>query len=161
MSPPPSNRRKHKAAVAPASLRRYVPGNALLTRTETRRMFTFLLVVQAIVAALLVTVILMQKSEGGGLGVGGSPAGFMSARGAADFLTRSTSILATVFVLLSIAMAVIAAVRHAPTDIDTSLVRQAPTTQGAPATGTVDPLAGAADSVGNAAAANGAVPLAN
>ena len=71
-------------------------------------MFTFLLVVQAIIAALLVTVILMQKSEGGGLGVGGSPAGFMSARGAADFLTRSTTILASVFVLLSIVMAVIA-----------------------------------------------------
>src|SRR3546814_16995732 len=48
-----------------------------LYRTDIRLMFTFILVVQAIVAALLVTVILMQKSEGGGLGVGGSPAGFM------------------------------------------------------------------------------------
>jgi hypothetical protein len=48
--------------------------------------FFFLMVVQAIVAALLVGVILMQKSEGGGLGTGGSPSGFMSARGAADFL---------------------------------------------------------------------------
>ena len=96
-------------------------------------MFTFLLVVQAIIAALLVTVILMQKSEGGGLGVGGSPAGFMSARGAADFLTRSTTILASIFVLLSIVMAVIASVRHAPSDIDTSLVKQAPATQSAPA----------------------------
>ena len=65
-------------------------------------MFTFLLVVQAIVAALLVTVILMQKSEGGGLGVGGSPAGLMSARGAADFLTRSTTVLASIFVLIRI-----------------------------------------------------------
>lgn len=120
-------------------------------------MFTFLLVVQAIVAALLVTVILMQKSEGGGLGVGGSPAGFMSARGAADFLTRSTTILASIFVLLSIVMAVIASVRHAPSDIDTSLVKQAPATQSVPAAN-ADPLAGAAD---NAAAANGAVPLAN
>jgi preprotein translocase subunit SecG len=57
-------------------------------------MFTFLLVVQAIVAACLVTVVLMQRSEGGGLGMGGSPGGFMSARGAADFLTRSTTVLA-------------------------------------------------------------------
>ncbi|MDO7834871.1 preprotein translocase subunit SecG [Sphingobium sp. HBC34] len=119
-------------------------------------MFTFLLVVQAIVAALLVTVILMQKSEGGGLGVGGSPSGFMSARGAADFLTRSTTILASIFVLLSIVMAVIASVRHAPGDIDTSLVKQAPATQGAPAP--ADPLAGNAAA---APAANGAVPLAN
>ena len=123
-------------------------------------MFTFLLVVQAIIAALLVTVILMQKSEGGGLGVGGSPAGFMSARGAADFLTRSTTVLATIFVSLSIVMAVIASVRHAPSDIDTSLVKQAPVTQNGPAT-SADPLAGAAGTVGNGAASNGAVPLAN
>ena len=125
-------------------------------------MFTFLLVVQAIVAALLVTVILMQKSEGGGLGVGGSPAGLMSARGAADFLTRSTTILATIFVLLSITLAVIASVRHAGGDIDTSLVKSAPATQApAPATGNADPLAGAASAAGNGSAANGAGPLAN
>jgi preprotein translocase subunit SecG len=129
-------------------------------------MFTFLLVVQAIVAALLVTVILMQKSEGGGLGVGGSPSGFMSARGAADFLTRSTTILATIFVLLSIVLAVIASIQHRPSSIDTSLVKQgeptAPATQG-PATG-ADPLAGAAGAAsgnGQAPASNGAVPLAN
>lgn len=119
-------------------------------------MFTFLLVVQAIIAALLVTVILMQKSEGGGLGVGGSPSGFMSARGAADFLTRSTTILATIFVGLSIVMAVMASVRHAPTTIDTSLVRQAPASQPTPA----------APAAGNGAApaapaSNGAAPLAN
>ena len=125
-------------------------------------MFTFLLVVQAIIAALLVAVILMQKSEGGGLGVGGSPAGLMSARGAADFLTRSTTVLATIFVTLSIVMAVIASVRHAPSDIDTSLVRKAPASQNAPASNNGDPLAGAASNAASATpAANGAVPLAN
>ena len=125
-------------------------------------MFTFLLVVQAIIAALLVTVILMQKSEGGGLGVGGSPAGLMSTRGAADFLTRSTTVLASIFVLLSIVMAVIASVRHAPSAIDTSLVKSAPSAPAsAPATGSADPLAGAAAAAGNGSAANGAVPLAN
>lgn len=151
------------ANLAPAALRRYVRANAFPHRTEKNRMFTFLLVVQAIIAALLVTVILMQKSEGGGLGVGGSPAGLMSARGAADFLTRSTTVLASIFVLLSVVMAVIASVRHAPSDIDTSLVKQAPAAQGAPApaAGTADPLAGAASAAGNASAANGAVPLAN
>ena len=61
-------------------------------------LFTFLLVVQALIAAAMIGVILMQKSEGGGLGVGGSPAGLMSARGAADFLTRTTTILAASFV---------------------------------------------------------------
>lgn len=133
-------------------------------------MFTFLLVVQAIIAALLVTVILMQRSEGGGLGVGGSPSGFMSARGAADFLTRSTTILATLFVGLSVVLAVIASVQHAPTSIDTSLVKQATPAApagGAPLAGQGDPLAGAAQSVANGAApAEGGnqtqgVPLAN
>lgn len=88
-------------------------------------MFTFLLVVQAIIAALLVTVILMQRSEGGGLTTGGSPSGLMSARGAADFLTRATSILGGLFIVMSIALAVIAATRHSAT-IDSSLQRKAP-----------------------------------
>ena len=76
-------------------------------------LFLFLTVVQALVAAALVGVILMQKSEGGGLGTGGgSPSGLMSARGAADFLTRTTGILATLFVVLSIALAAMAAEAH-------------------------------------------------
>lgn len=100
-------------------------------------LFIFLTVVQAIVAALLVVTILMQKSEGGGLGVGGSPAGFMSARGAADFMTRATTVLATAFVLLSIALATLAVGQTSGREIDTSLDRAAPV-QNAPA---VDPLA--------------------
>ena len=71
-------------------------------------MFLFLTVVQTIVAAALVGVILMQRSEGGGLGIGGSPSGMLSARGAADFLTRSTKWLAVAFVALSIALAAMA-----------------------------------------------------
>ncbi len=96
-------------------------------------MFAFLLIVQTLVAASLVGVILMQRSEGGGLGVGGSSSGFMTARGAADFLTRSTSILGGVFIVLSIVMAAIAgATRQAPT-IDTSLTGTvAPVQQTAP-----------------------------
>ena len=86
-------------------------------------MFTFLLVVHAIIAAALVTVILMQRSEGGGLGMGGSPSGLMSARGAADFLTRATTILAGLFIVLSIVLAVLAATRG-KTEIDTSLIRR-------------------------------------
>lgn len=71
-------------------------------------MFLFLTVLQAIVGAALVGVILMQRSEGGGLGIGGSPGGMLSARGAADFLTRSTKWLAVVFVGLSIVLAAMA-----------------------------------------------------
>ena len=85
-------------------------------------MFTFLLIVQTLIAAALVGVILMQRSEGGGLGVGGSSSGFMSARGQADFLTRATGILAILFVLLAIVLAALAATRGSGgVELDTSL----------------------------------------
>jgi len=87
-------------------------------------MFTFLLIIQSLVAALMVAVILMQKSEGGGLGVGGSPSGLMSARGAADFLTRATAILATIFVVLSIVLAALATVERPANSVDTSVLKQ-------------------------------------
>ncbi len=63
----------------------------------------------------------MQRSEGGGLGVGGSSSGFMTARGAADFLTRSTAVLGGLFIVLSIVMAAIAGATREPVKIDTSL----------------------------------------
>src|SRR5215211_8757380 len=89
-------------------------------------LYIFLTVIQAIIAVALVGVILMQRSEGGGLGVGGSPSGLMSARGAADFLTRATAVLATLFVVLSIALAGLATIERAPMKIDPSLSRTAP-----------------------------------
>jgi len=89
-------------------------------------LFTFLLVLQALVASAMIGVILMQKSEGGGLGVGGSPAGLLSARGAADFLTRATTVLASLFVGLSIVLAALASVGGAGgSSIDTSLSKSA------------------------------------
>jgi preprotein translocase subunit SecG len=100
-------------------------------------LYTFLLIVQTIVATSLVAVILMQRSEGGGLGVGGSSSGFMTARGAADFLSRSTAVLATIFIVLAIALSAIAGVSRAPQTIDTSLVNQ---TSDAPATAPVVPV---------------------
>lgn len=96
-------------------------------------MLTFLLVIQAIVAVLLVGVILMQQSEGGGLGMGGSPSGLMSARGAADFLTRSTAVLAGIFIALSILHAVLASQTNRGGDIDTSLAKRPAPTAPAPA----------------------------
>src|SRR5690349_20194536 len=84
-------------------------------------MFAFLLIVQPLIAVLLIGVILMQRSEGGGLGVGGSSSGFMTARGAADFLTRSTAVLGGAFIILSIVMAAIAGATRQPVKIDTSL----------------------------------------
>jgi len=84
-------------------------------------MFAFLLIVQSLIAISLISVILMQRSEGGGLGVGGSSSGFMTARGAADFLTRATSILGGTFIVLSVVMAAYAGASRQPTKIDTSL----------------------------------------
>ncbi len=88
-------------------------------------LFLFLTVVQAIVAFGLVCVVLMQRSEGGGLGIGGggSPGGLMSARGAADFLTRTTKWLAVLFVVLSIALAAVAIDATSGREIDDSLDR--------------------------------------
>ena len=97
-------------------------------------MFLFLTVVQALVAAALVGVILMQRSEGGGLGIGGSPTGMLSARGAADFLTRATKWLAVTFVVLSIALAALAVEGMGGGEIETTLDRSV--TPAAPA----DPL---------------------
>ncbi|WP_448501439.1 preprotein translocase subunit SecG [Sphingomonas sp.] len=121
-------------------------------------MFAFLLVVQAIIAALLVTVILMQRSEGGGLTSGGSPGGLMSARGAANFLTRSTAVLAVLFIGMSIVLAVVAASRGSDS-IDTSLARPG---AAAPAVAPVVPDTGAGNIAAPApdAADEGAVPLA-
>ena len=96
-------------------------------------MFAFLLIVQTLIAVALIGVILMQRSEGGGLGVGGSSSGFMTARGAADFLTRSTSVLGGAFIVLSIVMAAIAGTTRTPVKIDTSLANKAmPVEQPAP-----------------------------
>ena len=86
-------------------------------------LFLFLTVVQTIVAAALVGVILMQRSEGGGLGIGGSPGGMMSARGAADFLTRSTKMLAITFVILSIALAAVAVKTTGSSEITSTVDR--------------------------------------
>lgn len=67
----------------------------------------FVLIVHTLIAAALVGVILLQRSEGGALGIGQTTGGLVSARGAADLLTRSTSILGAVFVLTSLGLAVL------------------------------------------------------
>ncbi|TFU06644.1 preprotein translocase subunit SecG [Polymorphobacter arshaanensis] len=86
-------------------------------------MTTFILVVHALIAIALVAVILLQRSEGGALGIGGSGGGLMSARGAADLLTRATAILGTLFIVTSILLAVLAAGMHRGKEIDTSLAK--------------------------------------
>ncbi|MES2711478.1 MAG: preprotein translocase subunit SecG [Pseudomonadota bacterium] len=72
-------------------------------------MATFLLILHLFVTLSLIGVVLLQRSEGGGLGVGSSQGmgGFMSGRGTANLLTRTTAILGTLFFILSIALALV------------------------------------------------------
>ncbi len=86
-------------------------------------LFIILTVIQAIVAAALVGVVLMQRSEGGGLGIGGNPSGALGARGAADFLTRATKWLAVAFVALSITLAAVAVSQSSVSEVTTDLNR--------------------------------------
>ncbi|WP_199556166.1 preprotein translocase subunit SecG [Sandaracinobacteroides hominis] len=85
---------------------------------------TFLLVVHGLLALALVGVILLQKSEGGGLTGGGSAGGLVSARGAADLLSRTTAVLATLFIISSLGLAWLAGHSNRPQTIDTSLARE-------------------------------------
>jgi preprotein translocase subunit SecG len=70
-------------------------------------MFTVLLVIHVLVTLALIGVVLIQRSEGGGLGIGGAQGmgSFMTGRGTANLLTRTTAILATVFLALSLVLA--------------------------------------------------------
>jgi preprotein translocase subunit SecG len=72
-------------------------------------MITVLLVLQVFVTLALIGVVLIQRSEGGGLGLGTSQGmgSFMTGRGTATLLTRTTAVLAALFFILSIALAML------------------------------------------------------
>lgn len=71
-----------------------------------------LLVIHMLIALALVGVILVQRSEGGALGIGGGGGGLMSARGAANLLTRATTWLAVGFLATSMGLAILAGSRQ-------------------------------------------------
>lgn len=78
-------------------------------------MDTVLLVIHLLVAVALILVVLMQRSaqDGGGLmGGGGTMGGLFTARGSANLLSRTTAILATIFITLSLVLGVIAGQQH-------------------------------------------------
>jgi preprotein translocase subunit SecG len=79
-------------------------------------METVLIVIHLMVVLALVGVVLLQRSEGGGLGIGGG-SGFMTARGAANALTRTTGILAIAFFATSLALSIMARYGERPIDI--------------------------------------------
>jgi preprotein translocase subunit SecG len=81
-------------------------------------MINVLLVIHILIAVALVGVVLVQKSEGGGLGMGGGGmSGFMTGRSTANLLTRTTAILAGCFMVTSITLVVLAGNRGAPRSI--------------------------------------------
>jgi preprotein translocase subunit SecG len=71
-------------------------------------MNTLLLTLHFIVTIALIGTVLIQRSEGGGLGIGSSQGmgSFMTGRGTANLLTRSTAVLAAIFMALSLALAI-------------------------------------------------------
>jgi preprotein translocase subunit SecG len=66
------------------------------------------LTIHLILALLLIGVVLLQRSEGGGLGIGGGASGTVSARGAATPMTKVTWLLATAFIITSITLTILA-----------------------------------------------------
>ena len=70
-------------------------------------MENILLTIDIILAVLLIILILMQKSEGGALGLGISQDNFMFSRTAGDFFSRSTAVVATLFIICSLTLTII------------------------------------------------------
>ena len=80
-------------------------------------MENFILVLNIILAILLIIVVLLQKSEGGALGLGVSQDNFISSRSASSFLTKSTAIIATLFIITSISLTVMSKEKFSSTSV--------------------------------------------
>lgn len=115
-------------------------------------MQTVLIVIHLMIVLALVGVVLIQRSEGGGLGIGGG-SGFMSARGTANALTRTTAILAALFFITSLGLGILNRYESRPTDI----LNRIPATSGQ-GNGILDSLGG---QNGAAAPAAPAAPAGN
>ena len=70
-------------------------------------MENILLVLNIVFAIILVLLVLMQKSEGGALGIGVSQENFMFSRSAGNFMTKATAIVATLFIICSLALTIV------------------------------------------------------
>jgi preprotein translocase subunit SecG len=104
-------------------------------------MTTVLLIVHLFVTLALIGVVLIQRSEGGGLGIGSSQGmgSFMSGRGTANLLTRTTAILAAIFMALSLTLALL---NKGTTGVGSSILDNPPpasSTTTAPATPATPP----------------------
>jgi preprotein translocase subunit SecG len=97
-------------------------------------MQTVVIVIHLMIVSVLIGSVLLQKSEGGGLGMGGG-AGFMSSRGTANLLTRTTAVLAVGFFITSLFLSWLAGYDRKPSSIVGT-----PASQSAPAGGGATPV---------------------
>jgi preprotein translocase subunit SecG len=104
-------------------------------------MQTVIIVIHLMIVATLIATVLLQKSEGGGLGVGGG-AGFMSSRGTANLLTRTTAVLAVGFFMTSLFLSWLASYDRKPTSIIDSTTPASQSQPAGPATPISPPTGG-------------------
>ena len=78
-------------------------------------MENILLVINIIFAVILVILVLMQKSEGGALGIGVSPESYMFSKTAGNFMTKATAVVATLFIICSLALTIVSRDELIPT----------------------------------------------
>src|SRR5437660_5102861 len=79
-------------------------------------MQTFIIIIHLIIVSAMIGVVLLQRSEGGGLGIG-SGGGFLTSRGTANVLTRTTAILAALFFVTSLVLSILAGMERKPTSV--------------------------------------------
>ena len=139
--------------------------SAHLTASEEKKnkfMSAIILTAHTLIVLGLIVVVLLQRSDGGALGLGGGGGGgFMTGRGAANALTRTTSVLAALFFATSVGLAILAGGDNADESIIEELTGQAAPTSGDPNALTADDLLGtlgASDEPADAAPAEAAEP---
>ena len=107
-------------------------------------MASVLLVIHLIVAICLIATVLLQRSEGGALGMGGGGGGggggFLSGRGAANALTRTTAILTVAFFATSILLTLLARQDSAPSSVLDQAGQQSQGTSDAPSSSVLPQL---------------------
>ena len=78
-------------------------------------MENILLVLNIILAIVLVLLVLMQRSEGGALGIGVSQENMMFSKSAGNFMTKATAVVATLFIICSLALTIVSRSELIPT----------------------------------------------
>jgi preprotein translocase subunit SecG len=109
-------------------------------------MLTVVIVIHLMIVLAMIGVVLLQKSEGGGLGMGGGGAGgFLTSRGTANVLTRTTAILAMCFFATSLILSILAGLDRKPRSIVTPA--SSPTAPASPGSAPLAPAGGLLDTL--------------